>query len=422
MSLLDRRVMFIFPGQGSQYVGMGSDLCASFAVANQLYEEANDILGFDVKSLSFDGPDEELTLTRNTQPALLTHSIACLRVFEELTEGRITPSIAAGHSLGEYSALVAAGALSFQEALKLVRKRGELMGEHGRGQMVAFRLDLDTVRGFADNFYCGIGGCNLPEQTVVGGTEEDLAALSEHANSLGYKGIPLKTEGAFHTYLMVSAAEAFRPALDDAPMQSPYCKVLSNYTGEYHAEDTRVIKAYLFFQLFNPVKWIWGIQQAMNDGINAIIEFGGGIGRGEGPEAKRPNLQSVTKKAFQGQEMHGLYFPAINVQTLKESALAFKALDRLDVPDPTAESEQELHLPILNGVPTSRAMDLLKLAETSGKSDTMHIITETESETSAQLSQVTGEDDPRAEPYLKNARDKAVLVGKELEQELKGDA
>ena len=189
--------MFIFPGQGSQYVGMGSDLCTHFRVAEALYEEANDILGFDVKKLSFEGPDDELTLTRNTQPALLTHSIACLRVFEELTDGQIKPTIAAGHSLGEYSALVASGALSFQEALKLVRKRGELMGEHGRGQMVAFRLDLETVRSFADNFYCGIGGCNLPEQTVVGGSEEDLQALSEHAQNLGYKGIPLKTEGRF---------------------------------------------------------------------------------------------------------------------------------------------------------------------------------------------------------------------------------
>ena len=177
--------------------------------------------------------------------------------------------------------------------------------------------DLETVRPFADNFYCGIGGCNLPEQTVVGGTEEDLAALAEFASEQGHRGIPLNTEGAFHTYLMVTAAEAFRPDLDGATFNTPNCKVLSNYTGDYHNENAEAIKAALFFQLFNPVKWIWSVERAIKDGIDFIVEFGGGIGKGEGPAEKRPNLQSITKRAYKGLGKEGLYYPAINLPTLE---------------------------------------------------------------------------------------------------------
>ena len=320
----DRKIMYIFPGQGSQYVGMGSDLYEAFETARRVYDRASEVLGFDLTKLSFEGPEEELTRTVNTQPALLTHSIACLEVFNDLTEGQVRPNVTAGHSLGEYSALVAAGALSFEEALRLVRTRGELMSAFGRGKMIAFRADLETVRDFADDFYCGIGGCNLPEQTVVGGTEQDLAALAEHTASLGYRGTPLNTEGAFHTYLMVTAAEAFRPALNAADMNPPACNVLSNYTGEYHSPDPARIKAHLFFQLFNPVKWIWGVQRAIEDGVNVIIEFGGGIGKGEGPAEKRPNLQSITKRAYQGMDREGLYFPAINRPTIESSVIALQ--------------------------------------------------------------------------------------------------
>ena len=319
MSKSDQQTMFIFPGQGSQYVGMGSDIYEAYAPAREIYHQANDILGFDIQKLSFEGPADQLDKTRFTQPALLTHSIACLEAFKAVTDNQITPSFAAGHSLGEYSALVAAGVLSFETALRLVQRRGELMGTFGRGKMMAFRADLETVRPFADNFYCGIGGCNLPEQTVVGGTEEDLAAMAAHASELGHRGIPLNTEGAFHTYLMVTAAEAFRPALDEATFNTPACKVMSNYTGDYHGENADSIKSALFFQLFNPVKWIWSIQRAMNDGVDFIIEFGGGIGKGEGPAEKRPNLQSITKRAYKGLGKEGVYHPAINLPTLEKT-------------------------------------------------------------------------------------------------------
>jgi malonyl CoA-acyl carrier protein transacylase len=352
MASFDPHIMYTFPGQGSQYVGMGSDLYERYETARALYRRANEVLGYNLTKLSFEGPEDELTRTRHTQPALLTHAMACMEVFRESTDGAFPPEVAAGHSLGEYSALAAAGALTFEQALMLVQTRGDLMGEHGRGKMVAFKLELDAVRAFADRFYCGIGGCNLPEQTVVGGSETDLEALQAYAESLGVKGIPLHTEGAFHTYLMISAAEAFRPTLRDADLRAPVCRVLSNYTGEYHEDDIDKIKAYLFFQLFNPVKWIWSVQRAIQDGVNIVLEFGGGIGKGEGPASKRPNLQSITKRAFQGAERHGLYFPAINVETIEESARTLKRLSRLS--DDVARA-----VVLSNGVPTDETMKVL---------------------------------------------------------------
>ncbi len=208
-------VMFVFPGQGSQYRGMGSDLYAEFAAARRVYDEASDVLGFDLRRLSFADPDDAIGLTRNTQPALLAHGIACLEVFRELTGGQVTPLVAGGHSLGEYTALVAAGALTLADGLRLVRRRGELMGEHGEGGMVALTLDVVTARVLADRHYCEVSSINLPDQTVVGGREADLEALCADlaANYPRKRAIRLATEGAFHTYFMVAAARLFRDDL-----------------------------------------------------------------------------------------------------------------------------------------------------------------------------------------------------------------
>lgn len=328
MHTLDDKVIYIFPGQGSQYVGMGSDIHADYASARAVYQQASTALGFDMAELSFKDPEDKLNRTQFTQLALLTHSIACLRVFEDLTDNMVTPFVCAGHSLGEYSSLVAAGALTFEDALQLVKKRGELMAEHGRGKMVAFPMDLDTVRSFVSSYYCGVGGCNLPQQTVVGGTEEDLQAVVEHAaEHFSKKGTFLNTEGAFHTYLMTKAAEEFRPHLEATPMVAPRVKVVSNYSGKYHADDPARIKALLFFQLFNPVKWIWGMQRVLQDDVQTIIEFGGGIGSGETPSDKRPNLAGITKKAMKSVNRFGRYIPAINSVTLKQCAAMTKGVD-----------------------------------------------------------------------------------------------
>jgi [acyl-carrier-protein] S-malonyltransferase len=313
-------IMFVFPGQGSQYTGMGSDLCEQYPVAQRVYEEANDVLGYDIQSLSANGPEEELGLTRNTQPALLTHEYACLQVFRELTDGGVKPQMAAGHSLGEYTALVAAGVISFADGLRLVKRRGELMGEHGEGGMLALGLTVEEAEPVADRFYCQIASCNLPQQTVVGGTDADLDALEAALPDIypRKRATRLKTEGAFHTYLMVTAAREFRAVLDSVDFGKAEFQVLSNYTGAAHEGDPDSIRTRLFFQLFNPVDWVGCMKTSVEAGVTRFIEFGGGIGKGEGPAEKKPNLQSIINKNMRALEHEADYTPVINTGSLGE--------------------------------------------------------------------------------------------------------
>jgi len=305
---------------------MGSDLIRDFPVAKRLYQQANEIVGYDLLKLSLEGPEEALKLTRHTQPVLLTHSLACLEIFRELTDGRVKPVLAGGHSLGEYCALVAAGALDFETALRLVQKRGECMGTYGEGEILAFPLHLDNVRALAEKHFCAVAACNLSDQTVVGGLGEDLDRLTEdaHAHFPRKRPTRLKTEGAFHTFYMIAAALHYRPVLDAAPMTAPTVRVLSNYTGARHEPDPAAIKTRLFFQLFHPVNWIGNLDVAFRDEITAIVEFGGGLGSGPAPEDKRPNLESMIKKAQRGSDFSVHYHAAINSQTLRETAEALR--------------------------------------------------------------------------------------------------
>lgn len=321
------QVMFVFPGQGSQYRGMGSDLHDVHAEAREVYERASAALGFDVQQLSFEDPQDEIGLTRNTQPALLAHQVACLRVFEKLTGGAVQPVLGAGHSLGEYTALVAAGSLSLEDGLTLVRTRGELMGQHGEGGMVALTVDQATAKAVADRFYCQVASCNLPEQTVVGGREADLDALvawaAEHMPRK--RAVALATEGAFHTYLMVTAAREFRAVLETTEFAVPAYPVLSNYSAQPHEHDADAIRTRLFFQLFNPVNWVGCLQTAMGQEVQAFVEFGGGLGKGEGPAEKRPNLEGIIKKTLKSGGYEAEYFGAINLATLQATAERFAA-------------------------------------------------------------------------------------------------
>ena len=271
--------------------------------------------------MSFNNPDDQLNLTRYTQPALLTHHIACLEVFKEKTGGAIQPTMAAGHSLGEYSALVAANAMSFETALRLVQKRGELMGEHGEGEMTAFMMTLDDIRPLAEQFHCAVSACNQPMQTVIGGSSKDLEALEAKVAEEfpRKKAIRLKTEGAFHTYYMDRAADLFQSALAEAEMQAPEIKVLSNYTGGFHDPEVDGIKERLYLQLKHPVMWMDNLVTAFGEGIERIYEFGGGIGPG-GPDEKRPNLESMIKKAARAAGSEAIYTPAINRATLDTAA------------------------------------------------------------------------------------------------------
>jgi [acyl-carrier-protein] S-malonyltransferase len=318
----EQNILYVFPGQGSQYVGMGSDIHQEYAAARKVYEQASDVLGYDVAELSFSDPEDQLNLTRYTQPALLTHSIACLEVFRELTDDRLKPAMTAGHSLGEYSALVAAKTITFGGALKLVQKRGELMSEHGLGEMTAFPMDFDTIRPIAKRHYCSIAGCNLPEQTVIGGRSEDLELVEQEVREKFPRKRPfrLKTEGAFHTYYMVKAAQLMKPVLETAKFDPSDVRVLSNFMGTYHEPDPVDIRARLFFQLFHPVLWHANLQTALNDGIDTIIEFGGGIGTAEEPDGKRPNLEGMIKKTLRGSDYEAEYLAVINSQTLVNAA------------------------------------------------------------------------------------------------------
>lgn len=292
------REMLVFPGQGAQYAGMGSDLYEAFGAAREVYDEAGEALGYDVRELSFNDPEEKIGLTRYTQPALLTHSIACLRVVQAQSGRELAPLAAAGHSLGEYSALVAAGALSFADALRLVSERGRLMGEHGEGGMLALAMGVEEARQLADRHCCQIAGLNLPNQTVVGGTKADLEHLAADLaeNHPRKRGTPLATEGAFHTYLMVAAAREFREVLERTKFRAPHFPVLSNYTGRPHDPTPDAMRTRLFFQLINPVNWIGCMQWAVDNGVTSFLELGGGIGRGQTPAEKRPNLNAMLRK------------------------------------------------------------------------------------------------------------------------------
>lgn len=308
-----RKTLFIFPGQGSQYAGMGSDLVEEFPAAREVYERASDVVKYDMRELSFRNPRGELDQTRFTQPALLTHEYACLEALKSVA-GDLRPELAAGHSVGEYTALVAAGALTFEDALALVVKRGELMGRLGRGGMVATTLDADSAASLAERHFCGIGGINLPDQTVIAGDDADLERLIEDLSVRfpGKRAIRLNTEGAFHTFLMVGAALEFRAVLEATPFAEPKLGVLSNYTGFLHDPDATAIRSRLFFQLFNPVRWYACLNTALDAGVDVIVELGGGIGKGAGPAEKRPNLEGIVKKSLKSRDRQAQYLPAVN--------------------------------------------------------------------------------------------------------------
>ena len=313
--------LLIFPGQGSQYRGIGKDLFDAFGTVRHLYEEANDTLGYDLARLSFEDPEDQIHLTRYTQPVLLTHAIACLRIFNEQTDYSVNPKAAAGHSLGEYSALVAAGGLKFADALRLVNERGRLMSELGEGEMEALPLVLEDAKELAEQHYCAVAACNLPDQTVVGGKASDLNSLVETFEEQfpGKRSSRLKTEGAFHTFYMIGAALKFRTALENTVWQSPSMSVLSNTTGRFHDPNPDGIRAALFSQLFNPVLWHANLVYAAEQGCRTLIEFGGGIGKGETPAEKKPNLAGIVKKTFRRHDNPPEYVGIINEETLAQA-------------------------------------------------------------------------------------------------------
>lgn len=314
------KIALLFPGQGSQYKGIGQDLYQQYALVREVYQEASDVLAYDMAKLSFEDPLEQINLTRYTQPVLLTHSIACYRLLQQELGSEVPAMAAAGHSLGEYSALVAAGVLTFAEGVSLVSKRGELMGEHGEGEMQALMIDEESARALAESHHCGMAACNLPEQNVVGGRSADLDALVEDmAEKFPRKrSARLKTEGAFHTFYMQKAADEFKQVLADSRFASAKMTVLSNYTGQSHEDNVDSIRQRLYLQLINPVLWYQNLLTLKTLGVNNLIEFGGGLGRGETAAEKRPNLEGIVKKAYPAEAPMG-YQSVINLASLKQT-------------------------------------------------------------------------------------------------------
>jgi [acyl-carrier-protein] S-malonyltransferase len=273
---------FVFPGQGSQYAGMGKDLADNFSVAKQLFEEANDSLGFDLASLCFDGPEEDLKLTTNTQPAILTVSIAALRVIEQ--ETGFAPAFAAGHSLGEYSALVGAGALSFADAVRVVRKRGAFMQEAvpvGEGAMAAIiGLDgaplEDVCREAAQGKVVSPANFNSPGQVVIAGHADAVERAIDLAKAKGAKrALPLPVSAPFHCSLMVPAGERLKEVLESIAVNPLNIPVISNVEAVPNADASRV-KDLLVTQVSSPIRWDESVRAMVGLGVKRFIEIGPG--------------------------------------------------------------------------------------------------------------------------------------------------
>lgn len=276
------KIAFLFPGQGSQKIGMGKDLFDQEAVSKAVFEEADNTLGFDLSSMIFEGDAEELTLTFNAQPALLTTSIAILKKFEE---SGIKADYAAGHSLGEYTALVAAGALSFKDAVYAVRKRGELMNEAvpaGEGAMAAI-LGLDkaaleevTKEVTESGHLVELANLNCPGQIVISGTAKGVEFASEKAKEKGAKrAIALEVSGPFHSALMKPAAEKFTDVLSKLDIADAKTPVISNVTADIVTSRDE-IETKLIEQLYSPVRFEESVERLIDFGVTTFIEIGPG--------------------------------------------------------------------------------------------------------------------------------------------------
>ncbi|MEH7382488.1 ACP S-malonyltransferase [Bacillus sp. JJ1533] len=275
-------IAFVFPGQGSQIVGMGKELADSQEVVQDIFTRADKALGEELSSLIFNGPQETLTLTVNAQPSLLTTSIAILEKFKE---ANIVPGFVAGHSLGEYTALVAAGALSFEDAVRTVRKRGEFMEEAvpaGQGTMAAIlgmsREDLQAVTD--EISHAGhpvqLANINCPGQIVISGAAEGVKQACELAKEKGAKrAIPLEVSGPFHSSLMEPAAAKLRAVLDQIEINDANVPVIANVNAA-EMTSAQQIKENLVKQLYSPVLWENSVQYMLDQGVDTFIEIGPG--------------------------------------------------------------------------------------------------------------------------------------------------
>lgn len=258
---------------------MGKELYETFPAAKEIYAKANDILGFDIAKLCFEGPAEELTATRNSQPAIFVTSIAALRVLES-SKKHFAPSACAGLSLGEYSALVAAGALSFEDGVRLVKLRGELMEEasaENPGTMAAIiGLDADKVEDISKECGSGVANLNCPGQVIISGSYEAVEKTIELAKAAGAaKCTPLAVSGPFHSALMDTASVRMKDELRKVSFNNPKIPFISNVTANYE-DSVDSIKENLALQINHRTLWEASIRRMMEDGISEYYELGPG--------------------------------------------------------------------------------------------------------------------------------------------------
>lgn len=277
-----RDVVFLFPGQGSQSIGMGRDFYEGYPSVKRLFEEASDLIKKDFKTLCFEGPESTLVQTENVQPAITLVNLACLQVLRE--EG-VVPSSVAGHSLGEYSALAAAGVFSFADTMKLVQFRGAVMKEaadrHPGGMTAVFGLDMETLSAICEEVKetgsVEVANYNSPLQAVLTGEKEALQKASELAKKKGAKlTVPLKVSGPWHSRFMTEAKERMKEILQECPLARPSFPVLSNLTADVYPDDPNKIREGLVEQIVRPVLWTGSISRLIQDGRRFFLEVGPG--------------------------------------------------------------------------------------------------------------------------------------------------
>jgi len=278
------RIGFLFPGQGAQHIGMGKTIAERFPAAARLYEQANDILGYDLRKLCFEGPSDELDETVISQPAIFVTSLACLeKLRAESPDIALACEMTAGLSLGEYTALVFSGVMSFEDGLKLVQKRGQAMQDAAdatpSGMVSILLLSLEQVQGIRDaasaegtleiaNYLC-------PGNLVLSGSNAACLKAAELAQAQGGRPIPLAVAGAFHTNIMKPADDRLAEAIAGVPMNTPEIPVVSNVDARTHT-DPAELKQILVKQVVSPVRWEDSIRHMLDSGIDEFYEIGPG--------------------------------------------------------------------------------------------------------------------------------------------------
>lgn len=269
---------WLFPGQGSQTVGMGRDLAEHYPSARRTFDDASDALGIDLRRLCWEGPQTELDLTANTQPALLTASIAALHATEEAAGGLPEPVVAMGHSLGEFTALVAAGALSLADAVRLVRRRGELMqaADPSGGMLAVIGLDADTIATAMAGSGLVVANDNAPGQVVISGPKDGFDRATAALKFAGAKRvIPLRTSAAFHSPAMRPVGPDLAKAIAATRFGALRYRVVANVDARVH-EHAADFASLLEKQVWSPVQWVACMRRAEGEGAAAFVEFGPG--------------------------------------------------------------------------------------------------------------------------------------------------